>query len=234
MSKQQYKLANSFAVLFGMLQDRPVFFEDIFQGVNLPSKITALLICSSLFFGIYGGIIGASHSWQQAVSSAVKLPALYLITLFVCFPTLYFFSIFLGSKKSFGQYLTMLLAAVSIIGALLFSFAPVALFFQITTKNYQFIILLNVAIFAIASFTGIKILYKGMQAIAAQDAEGLETRQKLLKFWLILYAFVGTQMAWTLRPFFGRAGTDFVLFRAMEGNFYVSVWLSLREMLGLY
>ncbi|CDN10156.1 hypothetical protein RintRC_1935 [Richelia intracellularis] len=48
-----------------------------------------MLLCSSLFLVIYGEIIGAFHSWMQALSSAVKLPALYLITLLICFPRLY-------------------------------------------------------------------------------------------------------------------------------------------------
>jgi len=45
----------------------------------------------------------------------------------------------------------------------------------------------------------------------------------LLNVWIVLYAFVGTQLAWTLRPFFGDPGQPFEIFRAIEGNFYVNV-----------
>ena len=35
----------------------------------------------------------------------------------------------------------------------------------------------------------------------------------LLYVWILLFGFVGTQLAWTLRPFFGSPGQDFALFR---------------------
>jgi hypothetical protein len=126
----------------------------------------------------------------------------------------------------------MLLTAVSVISVLLFSFAPITLFFLISTFNYQFIILLNVAIFAITGFIGIKFLYQGMQLLSKEDEEGLTTRMSILRFWLILYAFVGTQLAWTLRPFFGTPDSPFVLFRELEGNFYLSLVQALGEILG--
>ena len=80
----------NFTTLITLLRERQNFLEEMRQGIRLPSKIISLLVCSSLFLAIYGGIIGAYHSWMQAVSSAIKLPVLYLITLLICLPTLYF------------------------------------------------------------------------------------------------------------------------------------------------
>jgi hypothetical protein len=68
-----------------------------------------------------------------------------------------------------------------------------------------------------------------MQLMAEPEIPGQETRTKLLQFWLFLYAFVGTQMAWTLRPFFGSPGEEFQIFRQIEGNFYLNlIYLILR------
>ena len=229
--QRQFQVSRYFEVLIGLLRDRKVFLNEIRQGIRLPSKITALLICSSLFFATYGAIIGSFHSWAQALSSAVKLPAFYLMTLIICFPTLYFFNILFGSKKTFGQHFLMLLTTASVISVLLFSFAPITLFFLISASNYQFFVLLNVAIFSITGFIGIKFLYQGMRAMTEEDEEGIETRMNILRFWLVLYAFVGTQLAWTLRPFFGRPGTPFELFRQLEGNFYLSILQAIGEIL---
>jgi hypothetical protein len=232
MIQRQFQATRYFTVLIGLLRDRSLFLEEICSGIKLSSKSTALLICSSLFFAVYGAIIGSFHSWEQALSSAVKLPALYLMTLIICFPTLYFFNVLFGSQKTAGQHFAMLLTAVSVISVLLFSFAPITLFFLLSTYHYQFFMLLNVVIFAITGFIGIKFLYQGMRSMAQQDIEGIETRMKLLRFWLILYAFVGTQLGWTLRPFFGTPGTPFVLFRELEGNFYLSILQAIAEILG--
>src|SRR4028119_584855 len=223
MMQRQFQATRYFTVLIGLLRDRSLFLEEIRSGIKLKSKVSSLLICSSLFFAVYGGIIGSFHSVAQALSSAVKLPSLYLITLIICFPTLYFFNILFGSRKSFGQHFAMLLTSVSVISVLLFSFAPITLFFLISTYNYQFFKLLNVAIFAITGFIGIKFLYQGMGMLSKEDEEGQKTRMSVLRFWLILYAFVGTQLAWTLRPFFGSPNTAFELFRQMQGNFYLDI-----------
>ena len=153
MQKQQFAAGKYFSVLIWLLQDRQNFLKEISQNVQLYPKINSLLICSSIFFAFYGGIIGASSSWEQALSSMVKLPALYLITLIICLPTLYFFNVFFGSRKPFGQYVALLLSAMAVISVLLFSFAPITLLFMTTTtNNYQFFKLLNVIIFSITGF----------------------------------------------------------------------------------
>jgi hypothetical protein len=232
MIQRQFQTTKHFGVLIGLLRNRTAFLEEIRDGIKLETKNIALLLCSSIFFAIYGGIIGSSHSWMQALSSSVKLPALYLITLIICFPTLYFFNILFGSRKSFGQHFAMLLTSVSVISVLLFSFAPITLFFLISTQNYQFYKLLNVAVFAITGFIGIKFLYQGMSMLSKEDEEGQSTRMSILRFWLILYAFVGTQLAWTLRPFFGSPNSPFELFRQMQGNFYLDILRAFGEIFG--
>lgn len=77
-------------------------------------------------------------------------------------------------------------------------------------------------------FLGISFFYQGMQFFSEEDAEGKEIRLNILRFWLGLYAFVGTQLGWTLRPFFGSPGQFFELFRSRGSNFYISIWDSLR------
>lgn len=222
-----------FAVLISLLRDRQGFLEEVRQGVRLPTKIISLLVCSSIFIAIYGGIIGASHSWMQAISSAIKLPALYLITLLICLPTLFFSNVIFGSKRTFGQHFALVLTAVAVTSVLLFSFAPITLFFLLTTNNYQFLILLNVFIFAITGFIGVSALYQAMNLVLEQENEGSKTRKRILKFWLFLYAFVGSQLGWTLRPFFGLPDSPFQLFREREGNFYLSVIQAISYLLGI-
>jgi hypothetical protein len=251
-----------FAVLITLLRDRKKFLTEIRQNVKIERKITSLLVASSSFFAIYGAIIGASSSWQQVISSAIKLPALYLITLLICLPTLYFFDILFGSILTFGQYAALILTTVSVISVLLFSFAPVTLFFLISIHDYNFFLLFNVAIFTITGLVGIKMFYSGMQSITTEGEiistevypvddflpsgsvskavdktfrveDGLQkTRIRLLKLWLVLYGLVGCQLGWTLRPFFGAPGETFNLFRNLEGNFYAQVWRSILTLLG--
>jgi len=229
-----FKLGDYFGVLIGLLRDRKGFLQQIQQGMKIQNKIIALLVCSSLFFAVYGAIIGLSHSPLQALSAAVKLPILYLLTLFICLPTLYIFNIFFGSSRSLAEHFLVVLTAASVISALLLAFAPVTLFFLITAKNYQFFKLLNVAIFILTGVIGIHFLYQGMQLISDPDSEGQATRTKLLQFWLVLYGFVGSQLGWTLRPIFGAPDSKFELFRQLQGNIYLDITKAISEILGFH
>jgi hypothetical protein len=225
---------NHFSVLIRLLRDRKTFLDDVRNSVKLETKIASLLIASSFFFSIYGAIIGSYSGGLQIISSAIKLPALYLITLIICLPTLYFFDILFGSKLGFKQYVTMALTAVSVISVLLFSFAPVVLFFLISVKGYDFFLLLNVLIMGITGGVGVRLFYKGMRdMVNGPEAIEHSLRQRLLKGWVILYALVGSQLGWTLRPFFGSEGELFQIFRPeINGNFYAKVLESIGTMLG--
>ncbi len=223
-----------FAVLIRLLRDRNQFLEDIRHDVKLERKIFSLLVVSCIFFGVYGAIIGSSSSWLQMLASAVKLPALYLITLGICLPTLYFFDILFGSKLNFRQYSAMLMTAVAVISVRLFSFAPVVLFFLISIQGYNFFLLLNVAVMGLTGVIGVRLFYQGMRKIVGEDAAGDQLRNRLLLGWLGLYALVGSQLGWTLRPFFGAPNEPFQVFRPeIEGNFYAQIFTSLGSLLGL-
>lgn len=223
---------NHFAILMYFLRDRQKFLEEISKGIRLENKIVALLISSSAFFALYGAIIGSFSGGLQMVASAIKLPALYLITLAICLPTLYFFDVITGSRRSFGQYLALLLASMSIIGVMLFSFAPIILFFRLSINDYRFFQLLNVVIFTITGLVGINVFYRSLIYINEQDSESPKNRTAMIRGWLVLYGFVGSQLGWTLRPFFGTPDKPFQLFRNLESNFYFHIWHVITSAIG--
>ena len=52
----------------------------------------------------------------------------------------------------------------------------------------------------------------------------------VFRFWIVILAFVGMQLAWNLRPFIGNRELQFELFRKREGNFYLSVIRSVEDL----
>ena len=101
-------------------------------------------------------------------------------------------------------------------------------------SRWTFFKLLNVAIFAVTGIVGVLFLSQGMNIVSAGGKEGGGTRRWVVRLWILVYAFVGSQMAWTLRPFIGAPGMPFELFRQLGGNFYTNVLASLGEILGLF
>ena len=225
---------NDLSIIETILRDRQRFFTDIREGIGLPEKMRAMLISSIAFLMLYGAVLGSTHSLRQTLSSAVKLPALFLMTLVVCLPTLYFFNVLFGSKQSLSQNFCLILTAITVTAVLLLSFAPIVLFFVLATSHYQFFKLLNVAVFAITGGIGMTFLNQGMRVVSAGGKEGARARGCVMQFWIVVYAFVGSQMAWTLRPFIGAPSMEFELFRQLGGNFYANIFASIGEILGFF
>jgi hypothetical protein len=223
-----------FGIIEKILRNRYDFFKEIRDGIGLRTKMKSMLVSSIAFFALYGAVMGSTHSLWQTMSSAVKLPVLFIATLFVCVPSLYFFSLLFGSNQSLSQNLAVILTAITVTSVLLLSCAPITLFFLLTTTHYQFFKLLNVAIFSVSGLMGVVFLYQGMKVVSGAEVEGATTRKWVLIFWLFVYAFVGSQMAWTIRPFIGAPGIPFELFRQLGGNFYTDILHSVSEILGFF
>ncbi|MCX6027827.1 MAG: actin-binding WH2 domain-containing protein [Chloroflexi bacterium] len=222
------------SIVEAILRDRRRIFAEIRQGQGLAEKIRAMLISSIAFLALYGAVMGSTHSLWQALSSAAKLPILFLATLVVCAPTLYFFNLIYGSDQSLTQNVALILTAVTVTAVVLLSFAPIVMFFLLTSSNYQFFKLLNVATFSVAGLVGVSFLVQGMRAVSAGAKEGAAARQNVVLLWIVIYAFVGSQVAWTLRPFVGAPSMKFELFRQLGGNFYTNIFASIGELLGFF
>jgi len=54
----------------------------------------------------------------------------------------------------------------------------------------------------------------------------------IFKIWVLIYALVGAQMGWLLRPFIGHPDVSFTWFRDREGNFFTSVFEHARVLIG--
>ncbi len=50
------------------------------------------------------------------------------------------------------------------------------------------------------------------------------TVRAVFRWWIILFALVGSQMGWVLRPFIGNPSLPFTFFRTRESNFFEAVW----------
>ena len=184
-------------------------------------------VAYGLFMGLYAVMRGGAGAALQLVATALKVPLLFLLTLAVTLPSLYVLSALARSRLSFLHTLRLLLAAVTVNCALLASFGPVTGFFTLSTESYPFMILLNVAFFACSGMVGLSFLRKALDAVFAGEP-GTPASQgaasQVFRAWTLIYAIVGAQMGWILRPFIGAPNAPFQWFRARDSNFFVAVW----------
>jgi hypothetical protein len=97
------------------------------------------------------------------------------------------------------------------------------IFFMITSDSYAFLKLLHVAIFTFSGIFAVKTITNGLTFSCEKKNIYPKLGMKIFKIWVIILAFVSSQLAWNLRPFVGSRELSFELFRKRESNFYVAV-----------
>jgi hypothetical protein len=224
---------NIFSIMPDFLRDPDTFFKEIQEGKDVKAKVLTLGLASILFFTAYGFMVGLSKSPVQALSSAVKMPILFLVTMAFCLPALYFFSLaLLGTPLKIIQVLAVVLAGMGVTSFLLLGLAPITLFFVLTSANYAFFQLLAVAFTGLSAWIGVYFLWRGMTLVdTARDHSTRRLGQRILTLWILLYGFVGTQMTWRLSPFIGKPEDPFYLVKPSRDNFYVDVIHALQASL---
>lgn len=226
---------------------------------DVPAGGLAILI---LLLGVvYGFCMGwfavfnrDEPAFGQVFASMVKVPALFLLTLVVTFPSLYVFNTLVGSRLRIEALLRLLVAAMAVTLAVLASFGPIVAFFSLTTASYPFMILLNVALFTVAGLLGLAFLLQTLHRLtlpsvqgppplpAANSAEpeGALDRvegsilgknvKAVFVCWIVVFALVGAQMSWVLRPFIGSPDREFTWLRVRESHFFEGVWKAVSQL----
>jgi hypothetical protein len=270
---------------------RPEFLRDgrfELAATGMAAVIVVLGAIYGLCMGSYSllkvvpaGLNDSAPPYMQMVASAIKVPGLFYLTLFVTFPSLYVFNTLVGSRLTLASVLRLLVASLAVNLAVLASLGPIVLFFSLTTQSYAFIQLLNVLMFSVAGVLGLSFLLQTLHRLTtvvdarslAQQAttehggqksvkdvshpvheEGLESDElvaidepsalemptgqalgqhtrKVFACWVIVFALVGAQMGWVLRPFIGSPSLKFEWLRERESNFFQAVLDSLRTLL---
>jgi hypothetical protein len=215
---------------FQGLHNKDDFFQRITDEAIARVKLLNHLVLLVLFSCCYGLVMGSYNGWQQAVSSGVKLPILFTLILFICFPAFFVIQTVIGSKLSLVQILSIIMTGFVLTTSIMLSFAPIVVFFMITGDNYSFIKLLHVAIFIFSGIFGMRTIVEALKFACEKKVVYPKTGVQVFRIWIIILAFVGAQLSWTLRPFIGAKGLPFTVFREQQGNFYQNIFSSVGQM----
>lgn len=69
-----------------------------------------------------------------------------------------------------------------------------------------------------------------LDAARARVTARMRSSQRVFRVWIVIYAIVGAQMAWILRPFIGTPSLEFALFRPRSSNFFEGLWHSVEAL----
>jgi hypothetical protein len=216
--------------LVALLSNRERFFEEVVDGTGLGRKLLYSTLTVIALAGFFGFVAGAYSGPAQAISAGIKLPLLFFATFVICFPAFYVVQVLVGSRLRLPQVVVLVFGALSLTSILLAAFVPVIAFFLLTGANYYFQHLLNIAIAGIAGAYGMYALHEGLAVVC--DKRGVYPRKALtiMRAWALLFAFVGVQLAWNLRPFLGDRNKPFRVFGNYQGNFYAAVIYAVNKL----
>ena len=133
-------------------------------SIDLPENGLFLVILAlGVLYGLCMGCYALFNkdigpALMQLISSMAKVPALFFTTLVVTFPSLYVFNALIGSRLTLLSVWRLLIAALAVMLAVLASLGPIVAFFAVSTTSYPFMLLLNVTVFTLSGFLGLKFL----------------------------------------------------------------------------
>lgn len=236
-----------------ILRGEATRLEDLDRGTIRipPAGISFMIILLGMIYGLCMGAFTLMNrdpvEWRQILAATVKVPALFLLTLVVTFPSLYVFNALVGSRLRLAAVLPLIITSMAVTLAVLASFGPITAFFSMTTESYSFIVLFNVVIFSVAGCLGLLFLLQTLHRLVVSTTltepatpEGEEGApspiepvqghvlgshvKSVFRIWILVFGVVGAQMAWVLRPFIGSPLMPFSWLRPRESSFFESVW----------
>lgn len=249
-------------------------------------RLAIVIVGLAMIYGASMGCFAAFHperaNLMQMLASAVKVPALFYLTLAITFPSLYVFNALVGSRLDLVALARLMIASLGVNLAVLASLGPIVAFFSLSTTSYPFMVLLNVVVMAISGALGLTFLLQTLHrmtvaridprpdpaapapqppaggeppSLAGGESPAADTPtpvqaveepgaldwlgglvlgrnvKTVFNCWVVVFALVGAQMGWVLRPFIGSPDSPFEWFRTRQSNFFEAVWRALVSLI---
>jgi hypothetical protein len=200
-----------------------------------PKRLFATTIPSIVIgSGLYGFSMGFWHGWEMAIYVAVKLPLLIFLTLLVNGLINGFLAQVLDSGISVRQSGQFLLSGFATMSIILGALSPITIAMATQAPapqdpgagDYHAATLLSHTL--IIAYAGI-IAHLSLLGFLKHWCRSRQAAHATFLAWISGNLFVGAQLSWVLRPFFGSPNLEVALFREdpFHGTFYETVWRSI-------
>jgi len=190
--------------------------------------------------GAFGAALGWWRAGEQALFCAIKLPLILLLTSLGNGLLNAMLAPLLGLNIAARQTLLAVLLSFTIAAAILGAFSPLLWFLawnlppmdgdpRQVADAHRVLLVVETLMIAFAGVVANVRLVQLLREISGSRA----VAGKVLVAWLAGNLFLGSQLAWILRPFVGSPHLTVQFLRpdAFHGNFYDSLWYALRHLL---
>jgi hypothetical protein len=206
-----------------LVADRDSFVERVASMHGLDRCALRALAWGSAGAATFGAALGSyGESFAQVALAALKVPILVLGTAALCFPAFYVLQRLRASRPlSLAQAVAVQSQGLLALGLFWAAMALPVAFLVGTGEDYRLAQYLALATGTAGGVIGLSRVLSGFRHLA--KIEGRNAGARFLLAYALLFALVGGQLAWMLRPFIGSPSLGFQLFRPVEGNILVHV-----------
>jgi len=203
-------------------------------------KTTVWIVCIvgpiyGIAMGSYAWVDGSRSFSQQTLQmfySGLKLPLLITTTVALALPSFFVLNSLFGLREDFGEAVRAVVSAQAGLVIILASLTPLTVFFYASNTSgtaYSAAILFNALMFAVASISAQRLLASWYAPLIKKNSR----HRSMMVVWIFVFAFVGIQMGYVLRPFIGNptSPTSFLRENPFE-NAYVHVWKLILDVVG--
>lgn len=195
------------------------------------TSVPGLVAAAALSSACFGAAVGSYTGRWQIAGDAVKMPVYLLGTLGISFAAMH---VFAARERAARETFAAAIETVALTAVVLGALAPIVWLLSLSLpyspglrgpesqRGYKILILLLTGSVAAGGLCGVARLHSRLRSVRLSAA------------WVVIYQFVGAQMAWLLKPWVSHTGQDdrFLPLREnLNGNFYESV---VHTVLGLF
>lgn len=217
------------ALIDQLLRDRGAILARIASGREHAAITRTMAVTIAVAMAIVGATLGCYRGGVQIGYAAIKLPAVLLGTAALSAPALTSIGAALGRRARLSGDLALVITALAFGALLLAACTPLILLARAVELPYHRMFLCTVGMFALAGVASLRMI---AQALARETGPG---RTTALLGMCVVFALVGGQLAWALRPYLVRPRTPDVPFvRDVEGSLFDAISGAVRSARGIY
>lgn len=221
--------AASFGLIDQLLRDRDAMLARISAGQDLAAITRTMVATIAIAMAIVGAALGSYRGGVQIGFAAIKLPLVLLGTAALSAPALTAIGAALGRRARLTADLTLVITALAFGALLLAACTPLILLGRAMELSYHDMVLGTVVVFALAGCASLRMI---VHALGLENGPG---RGSAIVGLCVVFALVGGQLSWALRPYLVRPRTPDVPFvREVEGSLFDAITGAVRSARGIY
>lgn len=212
-----------------LLRDRDAMLARIAAGKGLAAITRAMVATIAIAMAIVGAALGSYRGGIQIGYAAIKLPLVLLGTAALSAPALTAIGASLGRRARLSADLALVVTALAFGALMLAACTPLILLGRAIDLSYHRMILGTVGMFALAGISSLRMI---IHALSVERGPG---RGSAIVGLCIVFALVGGQLSWALRPYLVRPRAEEVVFvRQVEGGLFDAISGAVRSARGIY